>query len=160
GVVAFASATHDIAADGSYIANLSNREQALYSGWLGAFWNGGKLFVQGGLVTLAGLLELKLGIAGSWSAVLLVPGSLLIALGFYHLWATPPPASAATPGLSLRSVAATTTDVVLDFFHKPGIWLSVCFIVLFRAGEGQVQTVGRLFLLDAQKDGGLGLSTS
>jgi len=160
-VVAFASATHDIAADGSYIGNLSNQQQAMYSGWLGAFWNGGKLFVQGGLVTLAGYLEPRLGIAGGWSVAMLVPGVLLIALGCYHMWSMPTKAVVgARPEMSLRGVAKTTFDVVLDFFRKPGIWLSICFIILFRAGEGQVQTVGRLFLLDAQKDGGLGLTTT
>jgi PAT family beta-lactamase induction signal transducer AmpG len=159
-LVAFSSATHDIASDGSYIANLSKHQQALYSGWLGAFWNGGKLFVLGGLLNLAGYLEIPLGITNAWSVALLIPGALLIALGFYHMWAMPTPAPRPKSDLTIGSVATTTKNVVLDFFKKPGIWLSICFIILFRAGEGQVQTMGRLFLLDAAKDGGLGLTTS
>ena len=159
GLVAYSSATHDIAADGSYIANLSKQQQAMYSGWLGAFWNGGKLFVQGGLIVLAGHLEKTIGIAGAWSTVLLILGALLVALGFYHTWAMPTPAVVKRAELTARVVAATTKDVIIEFFKKPGIWWAICFIILFRAGEGQVQTMGRLFLLDPVSAGGLGLTT-
>jgi PAT family beta-lactamase induction signal transducer AmpG len=158
-LVAFASATHDIAADGSYIANLSNHQQALYSGWQGAFWNGGKLFVLGGVLALAGYLEPRIGVANAWSTAMLVPGAILIALACYHMWAMPTRIEARS-NLTMRAAADTTLDVVLTFFKKPGIWLAICFIILFRAGEGQVQTIGRLFLLDAEKNGGLGLSTT
>lgn len=159
GLVAYSSATHDIASDGSYIANLSKHQQAMYSGWLGAFWNGGKLFVQGGLIVLAGRLEANMGITGAWSTVLFILGALLIALGFYHAWAMPTPQVVKRPDLTARAVAATTLDVVIEFFKKPGIWWAICFIILFRAGEGQVQTMGRLFLLDPVSAGGLGLTT-
>jgi len=50
-------------------------------------------------------------------------------------------------------------DVVIDFFKKPGIWLAITFIVLFRAGESQIQTIGPLFLRDPRSAGGLGLTT-
>ncbi|WP_269531591.1 MFS transporter [Chitinimonas sp. BJYL2] len=159
-LVAFASATHDIAADGSYISNLSSQQQALYSGWLGAFWNGGKLFVQGGVVVVAGKLEASIGVAQAWSTVLGGTGALLIALGVYHLWAMPRTTNAAPVAAgSVANVAETLKDVIVTFFQKPGIWLAVAFIILFRAGEGQVQTVGRLFLLDKTELGGLGLTT-
>jgi PAT family beta-lactamase induction signal transducer AmpG len=83
---------------------------------------------------------------------------MLIALGCYHLWAMPRSAEVHRGG-SLAEAADTLKDVVVTFFQKPGIWLAVAFIVLFRAGEGQVQTIGRLFLLDKPELGGLGLST-
>ncbi|TMH14115.1 MAG: AmpG family muropeptide MFS transporter, partial [Betaproteobacteria bacterium] len=50
-------------------------------------------------------------------------------------------------------------DVLAAFLKKPGIWLAIFFIIMFRAGEGQVQTIGPLFLRDARELGGLGLST-
>ena len=49
-------------------------------------------------------------------------------------------------------------DVLIDFFRKPGVWWAVLFIILFRAGEGQIQTIGPLFLRDSRAHGGLGLS--
>jgi PAT family beta-lactamase induction signal transducer AmpG len=50
--------------------------------------------------------------------------------------------------------------VLRAFFQLPGVWLAIAFIVLFRAGEAQVQTIGPLFLKDARAAGGLGLGTS
>lgn len=157
---AFSSATHDIASDGSYISNLNKEQQALYSGWLGAFWNGGKLFVQGALVVLAGQLEASMGVQKAWTVVMILPGVILLALGFYHMHAMPNKTNHAASTLTLDGVAGTLKDVLLDFFAKPGIWFSVAFIILFRAGEGLVQTVGRLFLIEPIAKGGLGLSTT
>ena len=55
-VVAFSGATHDIAADGVYMSELSPASQAKYIGWQGAFYNLAKLVATGGLVWLAGWL--------------------------------------------------------------------------------------------------------
>jgi PAT family beta-lactamase induction signal transducer AmpG len=159
-ISAFTSATHDIAADGSYISNLSKEKQALYSGWLGAFWNGGKLFVQGGLVVLAGTLEKEMAVAQAWAITMAIPGLILLALGFYHMWAMPNKKNHDAADLTFSGVTQTLIDVLVDFFKKPGIWFSIGFIVLFRAGEGLVQTVGRLFLLEPTVNGGLGLTTT
>jgi PAT family beta-lactamase induction signal transducer AmpG len=159
-VSAFASATHDIASDGTYISSLNKEQQAMYSGWLGAFWNGGKLFAQGALVTLAGYLEPQLGIARAWSVVMALPGVILLALAFYHMWAMPAAQNHDAANLNFASVMNTLKDVMQDFFAKPGIWFAVSFIILFRASEGLVQTVGRLFLIESVEKGGLGLSTT
>ena len=55
-VVAFSGATHDIALDGLYMAELSEQDQAKYIGWQGAFYNLAKLVATGLLVYLAGVL--------------------------------------------------------------------------------------------------------
>jgi len=55
-VVAFSGATHDIAADGVYMSELSPASQAKYIGWQGAFYNLAKLVATGGLVWFAGWL--------------------------------------------------------------------------------------------------------
>ncbi len=160
-VVALASSTHDIAADGLYIASLSERQQAAYAGWQGAFFNGAKFISLGGLVILAGHLEPRIGVAPAWSLIFGILGASLAGLGLYHWWALPGTANAATvPGQhSARAVAATLVDVVRAFFAKRGIWVAIAFIILFRAGEGQIQTIGPLFLRDAKAIGGLGLTT-
>jgi PAT family beta-lactamase induction signal transducer AmpG len=161
-VVALASATHDIAADGLYIASLSARQQAAYAGWQGAFFNAAKFVSLGGLVILAGHLETRIGVAPAWSAIFALLGAAMVALGLYHLWALPASgergAAAPSPS-SVRGIAATLADVIRAFFAKPGIWMAILFIILFRAGEGQIQTIGPLFLRDAKAAGGLGLST-
>lgn len=161
-VVSLASSTHDIAADGLYIASLSARQQAAYAGWQGAFFNGAKFLSLGGLVILAGHLEGTVGAATAWATVFGLLGALMLVLGLYHGWALPgrrPDDARAADGGSMRAAARVLADVVRTFFAKRGIWMGILFILLFRAAEGQVQTIGPLFLRDARAIGGLGLST-
>lgn len=51
------------------------------------------------------------------------------------------------------------SDVVFTFFMKPHIWLFMVFILLYRAGEGQLLKIGLLFLQADRASGGLGLSS-
>ncbi|SDE00464.1 MFS transporter, PAT family, beta-lactamase induction signal transducer AmpG [Massilia sp. PDC64] len=157
-IVSLASSTHDIAADGLYIANLSARQQAAYAGWQGAFFNGAKFLSLGGLVILAGFLEQRIGPPAAWATVFGLLGALLAGLGLYHVWALPETVRSAA-GASVRGTVDVLVDVVRAFFAKPGIWMGIVFILLFRLAEGQVQTIGPLFLRDARAVGGLGLST-
>jgi PAT family beta-lactamase induction signal transducer AmpG len=157
-IAALASSTHDIAADGLYIANLSERQQCAYAGWQGAFFNGAKFLSLGGLVILAGFLEQRVGPPAAWATVFGLLGALLAGLGLYHAWALPGAVNAGT-GASVRGTVDVLVDVVRAFFAKPGIWMGIVFILLFRLAEGQVQTIGPLFLRDAREVGGLGLST-
>lgn len=160
-VVSLASATHDIAADGLYIASLSARQQAAYAGWQGAFFNAAKFLSLGGLVILAGYLEDRIGTAPAWTVVFGLLGAALAGLGLYHSLALPGTLTVRSAQTdSLRSIAATLFDVIRAFFAKKGIWLGILFIILFRASEGQIQTIGPLFLRDARAVGGLGLSTA
>jgi PAT family beta-lactamase induction signal transducer AmpG len=155
----FASATHDIASDGLYIASLTDRQQAEYAGWQGAFFNAARLFARGGVLVLVGWLEKTMAVAHAWSAVFVLLAIVMASLAVYHLWALPDTRSAAAPARDLRRIARTLGEVIVDFFRKPGIWFAILFIILFRAGEGQIQSVGPLFLKDARGVGGLGLST-
>jgi PAT family beta-lactamase induction signal transducer AmpG len=159
-IVAFSSTTHDIAADGLYIQNLSNKQQAMYVGWQSTFWNAGKLLVQGGFVYLAGELEIQIGITSAWSIAIAVPGVILLILAIYHLWAAPPIETITTQDVTISFIARTMQDVIVTFFQKKGIWLAILFIILFRVAEGQVSTISRLFLIDSRAKGGLGLTTS
>jgi PAT family beta-lactamase induction signal transducer AmpG len=158
GLVSLASSTHDIAADGLYIASLSARQQAAYAGWQGAFFNGAKFLSLGGLVILAGFLEQRIGAPAAWATVFGLLGALLAGLGLYHAWALPGTVTSSA-GASVRGTVDVLVDVVRAFFAKPGIWMGIVFILLFRLAEGQVQTIGPLFLRDARAIGGLGLST-
>lgn len=154
-VAALAAATHDIAADGVYMAGLDASQQAAYVGWQGAFFNVGKFIALGPLVILAGYLEQRLGITPAWQVIFVCIGLLLVGLSAYHLWALPRAAvsGAVRPQVRLR-------EVLTDFFAKPGIWAAVAFIILFRTGESLVQGVGPLFLRDAASAGGLSLTTA
>jgi MFS transporter, PAT family, beta-lactamase induction signal transducer AmpG len=158
GVVAFASATHDIAADGLYIASLSSRQQAEYAGWQGGFYNTAKFVAVGGLVVLAGNLEKSMAPAQAWMIIFLILGASMGLLALYHSRALPG-STAVTEKVTVRGAFLTLREVFIDFFKKPGIWLAILFVLLFRAGEAQVTTIAQLFLRDARIVGGLGLTT-
>jgi MFS transporter, PAT family, beta-lactamase induction signal transducer AmpG len=157
-IASLVAATHDIAADGVYMASLDDARQSMYMGWCGAFFNAGKFVALGGLVILAGYLEQRIGVLPAWRTILLCIGLLLGALAAYHLWALPRPAK--VPLLSQAGAPVRLRDVLTDFLAKPGIWTAIAFIVLFRVGEALVQSVGPLFLREARAAGGLGLSTA
>jgi MFS transporter, PAT family, beta-lactamase induction signal transducer AmpG len=156
---AFASATHDISSDGLYIATLTDKLQAEYAGWQGAFFNAARLFARGGVLVLVGYLEKSMEAAHAWSAVFVLLAVVMAALAAYHVWALPDTRSGAGGSPKVADIAQTTAEVIVEFFKKPGIWFAIVFIILFRAGEGQIQSVGPLFLRDARAVGGLGLST-
>ena len=157
-VVALCSSTHDIAADGLYIASLAPKDQAAYAGWQSGFYSLARLFAQGGLVVVAGLLEKRMDVPHAWMAIFGLMGLILVALSLYH-GRTLPSGRAERRPESPRQMAATFWDVVVTFFRKPHIYLLLVFILLYRAGEGQVVRMGPPFLLDHRGVGGLGLAT-
>jgi MFS transporter, PAT family, beta-lactamase induction signal transducer AmpG len=150
--LAYASATHDIACDGLYMAALDAKRQAAFAGWQGAFFNASKFLTLGGLLVLAGQLESRMGVFKAWGLIFALLAVLLAGLAAWNARALPDPAR-------LSGEPVKLADVVADFFQKPGIWKMVLFIVLFRLAEGQVQTIGPLFLIEPREKGGLGLTS-
>lgn len=157
-LLAFSSATHDVAADGLYIASLSESQQSAFAGWQGGFFNFARFFSQGALVILAGYLESRLDVRRGWMIIFAALGLILVALSAYHARILPP-GGPERRSHSLREMAATFGDVVRSFFRKPRILLLLIFIFLYRAGEGQLVRIGPLFLVDNRSAGGLGLTT-
>jgi PAT family beta-lactamase induction signal transducer AmpG len=158
-LIAYASATHDIACDGLYMSSLDEKRQAAYAGWQGAFFNAARFFITGVVLKLAGHLEGTMGAVNAWSTVFLMLAGLVAVLATYNARFLPGKLSTEHSELTAAGVAAMLKAVVIDFFSKPGIWRAVLFIVMFRFAEGQVQTIGPLFLLEARDKGGLGLTT-
>jgi PAT family beta-lactamase induction signal transducer AmpG len=126
------------------------------------FYNASKFVISGGLVVLAGDLQTKMNMAPAqaWSIIFAIMGFGLIALACYHLWSLPSNPVAIVAPTSIKEGFATLYEVIVDFFKKPGVWLGIVFILLFRAGEAQVSTIAPLFLLDTRAAGGLGLTTA
>ena len=158
-VLAYASATHDIACDGLYMGALDAKQQAAYAGWQGAFFNASKFLTLGGLLVLAGYLEKQMGVFNAWSVIFVLLAILLAALASYNAYALPGTLNTEHTEISVAGVARTLREVIADFLQKPGIWVAILFIILFRFAEGQVQTIGPLFLIETRAKGGLGLTT-
>src|SRR5271157_2473851 len=152
-LIAFGSSTHDIAADGLYIASLSAKKQAAYAGWQGGFYNVARFFSQGGLLILAGYLESRMPAVRAWMVIFATVGITLVMLSLFHSRVLPT-GGEERHSKSLREMLATFWDVVLSFFKKPNIYFLLLFVFLYRAGEGQVVKIGPLFLKAARDQGG------
>jgi MFS transporter, PAT family, beta-lactamase induction signal transducer AmpG len=157
-VLAYTSATHDIACDGLYMASLDTRAQAQYVGWQGAFFNASKFLALGGLMKLAGWLETGSTPFHAWSIIFALLAVCVALLATWNWRMLPNPLSPVTVELTAQGIVRTQRDVITELLRKPGIVLALLFIVLFRFGEGQVQTIGPLFMLEPRDKGGLGLS--
>ncbi len=158
-VLAFCSATHDIAADGFYILALPQRQQAAFIGVRSTFYRLATIFAGGALTYLAGELNQRnQSIALGWSAALGVLAVLFFVLSSWHAMVLPRPAGDTTvtgSGDHLRDYFATFRA----FFTKPDIWLILGFIFTYRLGESQLLKLAIPFLKDPVALGGLGLST-
>ncbi|MDC8772509.1 MFS transporter [Roseateles albus] len=161
-LMAFASASHDIAADGFYMLALNQRSQAAFVGVRSTFYRLANIGGQGGLVYLAGELQERTGsMTQAWSTVFFLLALIFVLLGSYHQLMLPRPASDVS-GQARRSGNDFWRDfiaVFAEFFRKPGIVIIIGFLLLYRFPEAQLLKLATPFLLDPVTAGGLGLST-
>jgi PAT family beta-lactamase induction signal transducer AmpG len=186
-VTAFASATHDIAADGFYMLALSQSNQAAFVGIRSTFYRLASVFGQGGLVAIAGAVELSSGnIPLSWQVTMLVTAVLFSAVTIYHTFFIPRPAddhpsltvvAEINPGTSMRHLdemeekamkkVPGAADIVREFGHtfqtyftKPGVVLAIVFMLLYRLPEAFLLKMCMPFLVADKSVGGMALSTA
>ena len=153
-LMAFSSATHDIAADGFYMLGLNEKDQSLFVGIRNIFYRLSNIFGQGVLVMLAGYLINQTGNAATaWSYVFGLCAIIMIILGIYHYFILPKPQS------DTASSDRNLKELFSSFFKKKGIWVSLAFILLYRLGEAQLTKIASPFLLDSREAMGLGIST-
>ncbi|MCF0199453.1 MAG: MFS transporter [Bacteroidaceae bacterium] len=156
-LMAFSSATHDIAADGFYILALDTDEQAFYVGFRSTFYRIGMIFCQGVLVILAGYLERFTSVGAAWQITLLVTAALMVLLAVWHRWSLSSPEQASAVRAPLGQSLA---DTFLTFGRKPGLWAALLFMLLFRFPEAQLAKMAQPFMLRSAEEGGLGLTTA
>ena len=161
-ITAFASATHDIAADGFYMLALPTKEQSVFVGIRSTFYRLSSIFGQGVLVVIAGVLERRLGnVPQAWSATLAAAAILFAALTLWHSFALPrPKADSSRPDDNTASgILKEFCRTFLTFFSKKHVWLAMIFMLLYRLPEAFLVKMMNPFLLDPVSQGGLGLST-
>lgn len=159
-LMAFASATHDIAADGFYMLGLDHHQQAWFVGIRSTFYRIATIVGQGLLVMLAGNLEvITRNIRYSWSLMFYFMAGLFIALWLYHSWSLPRPKEDSEKGQKdVCGLFAEFKHTIITFFQKPQVWVGISFMLLYRMPEGLLAKVSALFLIDSMHNGGLGLS--
>ena len=164
-ITAFASATHDIAADGFYMLALKQSDQAAFVGIRSTFYRLASIFGQGVLVAIAGAIELRnKDIPLSWTITMLVTAVMFSLVTFYHLYAIPKPTSdksVLTPGTaSAKAIFQEFGRTFATYFTKPGVWLAIAFMLLYRLPEAFLIKMCMPFLVASKEAGGLELSTA
>ena len=92
-IVAFASATHDIAADGFYMLGLDQHDQAWFVGVRSTFYRIAMITGSGLLIIFAGYMENSTNsIPMAWSITFVVLAIILILSFLYHKFILPFPA--------------------------------------------------------------------
>ncbi len=161
-LLAFSSATHDIAADGFYMLGLTERDQAFFVGIRSTFYRLAMITGQGLLVILAGFLETSTSsIPLAWSITFFILAGLFLAFFVYHKFILPYP-KIDMPARRDKSepILAEFVKTFVVFFKRKEIGLILAFILLYRLAEAQLVKIASPFLLDSKEAGGIGLTTS
>ena len=174
-IAAFASATHDIAADGYYMLAHDTKSQAAFVGIRSTFYRIAAVFSQGVLVYIAGQIENRTGdIPLSWQVTLGTTSVLLLLVTLYHSFFLPkveeekPNEEVKGERIKVKGVWKELKEAFATFFTKPGVWLAIAFMLLYRLSEGFLVKLSQPFLVDTRATvlrdgqifgGGLALST-
>lgn len=167
-LLAFSSATHDIAADGFYMYGLDKHKQTYFIGIRSTFYRIAMITGQGLLIILAGYLEeiqlfgqteKNIPLAWSFTFIIITIGFLIIAL--YHKFALPKPIDDKDKNIkSFTDVFNDFGETFRSFFAKKNIMTTIGMILFYRLGESQLVKMASPFLLDGKDVGGLALTTS
>ncbi|MGV8057507.1 MAG: MFS transporter [Smithellaceae bacterium] len=161
-IMAFSSATHDIAADGFYMLGLDTPQQAAFVGVRTVFYRVATIASKGGLVILAGTLQTQgYPVASAWSITFLVAATVFLALCLYHFFVLPYPESDHSAPLEKgKSLLTEYFRILTLFFRQKDIVIIICFFLFYRFAEAQLVKMVAPFLLDSTAKGGLALSTA
>ena len=179
-IAAFASATHDIAADGYYMLAHSPSSQAAFIGIRSTFYRIASVFGQGVLVYIAGHIEKSTGdIPYSWRVTLGVSAVVFFLITIYHTFFLPhsdedrPRQSSAENvksiedgvqkgnGKDAKSASnwSELAESFVTFIKKPNVLWAIAFMLLYRLPEGFLIKMCQPFLVHGTETGALGLST-
>ena len=165
-LVAFASATHDIAADGFYMLGLSEHEQASFVGIRSTFYRLSSIFGQGVLLVIAGILESRMNnIPVAWQLTLLITSVIFAILTLWHIFFVPRPAndisslSSRESQVSVRTIVREFIRTFITYFQKKGVLIAILFMLCYRLPEAFLMKMINPFLVAPLEKGGLALPT-
>ena len=162
-LMAFASATHDISADGFYMIELDAHNQSKYVGLRNTFYRLAVIFVNGALVSLAGLLEhhFHMTVVYTWTLIFYALAAIFIGIYLYHCKMMPRPAEDVSSEKSVSEVVHELRTIIGSFFCKFGLketLFVMLFLLLYRFPEALLNTMTKTFLMRSNAEGGLGLT--
>jgi PAT family beta-lactamase induction signal transducer AmpG len=184
-ILAFLSATHDIAADGFYLLSLHQDDQAYFVGIRATAYRMANIFCNGALIYLAGQWEISA--AGALSAAAPSPATaeataaaanaapiigpqlapvwqkvILCGAGVYALMALIGYFAMPVPKRDQSAAASgfPFKEAFAEYFSQKKLGIILGFILLYRFGESMVSKMSTPFLLDTLEKGGMGVATS
>lgn len=156
-LLAFSSATHDIAADGFYILGLDTNKQSFYVGFRNLFYRIAMIASQGGVVAWVGFMNKGgLSMQNAWSNGMFALAALFIVMALLHQFVLPRPQDERAGLGSVKQALVIYGNTFVEFFQKKGIIPALLFILFYRFGEAQLSKMATPFLLDGRELGGLG----
>lgn len=160
-LMAFSSATHDIAADGFYMIALNKQEQAFFVGIRSTFYRIASIVGQGLLIMFAGALESHVSPSIAWSFTFAITAIFFLLMFLYHAKVLPRHAAdhSLNQNIDWENVAQGFIETFISFFKKKQIVVALLFILLYRLPEALLVKICPLFMLDKVDHGGLGLTT-
>lgn len=161
-LMAFFSATHDIAADGFYILALSSHEQAAYVGVRSTFYRVASILGQGGVVMLAGYWEKTFEeVSTAWSYIFYLLSAIFLCISLWHSYRLPfSNNDRPVKGVTFHTVIHDFINAFVTFFKKKNIITALLFMLLYRLPEALCLKLIQPFFMSSHESGGLGLSTS
>ena len=159
-LLAFSSATHDVAADGFYMMALDEGEQSFFVGIRSTFYRLATLAGQGGMLIMVDWLLQRHGgdAEQAWTQAFYGVATLFIAVGAYHVWMLPRPQTDTRRDFATRDLMKEFAHTFITFFQKEGMLPALLFMLLFRFPEAQLSKMSIPFLMDPLTEGGLGLT--
>ena len=164
-IMAFASATHDIAADGFYMLALTSGVQAEMIGWRSVFYRLSNVFCNSALIAIPGIIydwTIKQGESNmplAWQVTMIITAVIFAIMAVWHVFFTPRPDTDKPNGdTSVKDIIVGFGKAFATYFTKPGLWVAILFMLLYRLPEGFLMKMIYPFLLGARDTGGLGLT--
>ena len=163
-ITAFASATHDIAADGFYMLALTTHQQAAFVGARSVFYRLSSIFGQGVLLVIAGVLETRThDIPLAWQLTLLITSVIFTLISLWHVFFLPKPdsdkSSMEGKKTDAKAILREFGRTFVTYLSKPAIGLAVIFMLVYRLPEAFLIKMINPFLVAKPEAGGLGLLT-
>ena len=158
-LLAFSSATHDVAADGFYMMALDEGNQSFFVGIRSTFYRLATLAGQGGMLIVVDWLIRRYGNEReAWIMAFGVVALLFVLVGIYHLLMLPRPHTDKPRDFAARDLLKEFAHTFVTFFQKEGAVPALLFMLLFRFPEAQLGKMSIPFLMDPVAEGGLGLT--
>jgi PAT family beta-lactamase induction signal transducer AmpG len=185
-MIAFISATHDVAIDGFYLNTLNKDQQAMFVGVRNTAYRGAIIAGSGVLVFLAGLIAEQHLVAGSptgtklykdltfsifdqtlnihplalgWATAFGIGGVIFVLIYLFQQWYLPYPKN---HGINPEQPTEKTSfiEAFKTYFTQHKIGWIVTYVLIFRLGDALTFKMAPPFLMDTLDKGGLGVSTS